>query len=448
MRVKIAVVFLGKPESVAGWPYAQIDCTERARWLLQSVKDAFPNIGFRDFVVNTSEEVGEISKVFSQPDFDGVLVWPLVSYHHVYSAEPFVTSGLPTILVNDLYGGDMLFLEAWDAAKREQATVVPISSSHMDDLIHVLRLIGVISSLKGRKILVVEESHRADDQSHFWRRSYEGYLSAVKKNLGIDVVVVRPQELLQYYQDADPVRAKKIATQWVTNALAADEPDRSEIDKAARLYLAMSHLLDKERADGITIDCLNLFYTGKLPAYPCLGFFQLNNDGGLGVCEADLEAAITQLVGQALTERPGFISDPVIDTASSQIIYAHCVSHNRPLGKRGPQVPYKIRTHAEDRKGASVQVFLPAGYPLTTVKLNILARKMVIHSAESIGNVEEDRACRTKLAARTHADRILKNWDFQTFGWHRVTFYGDFRRDFINLATLLGIEVIEEDQHS
>ena len=446
MKVKIAVIFLGKPEGAAGWPYAQVNCAARAECLLRPVKAALPEIEFRDFIVDTLEKGEEVRAITAQEDLDGILIWPLVSYHHSFSMKPFVTSGCPTILANDLYGGDLLFLEGWDAAKREQATVVPVSSSHMDDLIHALRLIGVISSLKGRKILVVEKSHRADDQSHFWRRSYEEYLSAVKENLGIEVVVVRPQELLQYYQDTDPVRAKKIATQWVTNALAADEPNRSEIDKAARLYLAMSHLLDREGADGITIDCLNLFYTGKLPAYPCLGFFQLNNDGGLGVCEADLEAAITQLIGQTLTERPGFISDPVIDTASSQIIYAHCVSHNRPLGKCGPQVPYKIRTHAEDRKGASVQVFLPAGYPLTTVKLNILARKMAIHSAESVGNVEEERACRTKLAARARVDRILKNWDFQTFGWHRVTFYGDFRKDFLDLATLLGVEAVEEDR--
>jgi len=32
------------------------------------------------------------------------------------------------------------------------------------------------------------------------------------------------------------------------------------------------------------------------------------------------------------------------------------------------------------------------------------------------------------------------------FGWHRVTFYGDWRRQAINLARLLGLKVIEEDK--
>ena len=39
--------------------------------------------------------------------------------------------------------------------------------------------------------------------------------------------------------------------------------------------------------------------------------------------------------------RPGFISDPVIDTSKRQIIYAHCVASNRAFGpdRRGQSVP-------------------------------------------------------------------------------------------------------------
>ena len=36
----------------------------------------------------------------------------------------------------------------------------------------------------------------------------------------------------------------------------------------------------------------------------------------------------------------------------------------------------------------------------------------------------------------------LHNW---RWGWHRVTFYGDYRKDVKNLATLMGFQVYEED---
>ncbi|RLI47848.1 MAG: hypothetical protein DRO73_10875 [Candidatus Thorarchaeota archaeon] len=446
MKSKLAVIFLGKPDGVAGWPYAQLNCSNRAEALLRPIRKAFPDVDFRESMVDSAETASCAAKMLTEQEIDGVVIWALASYHHDYSTEQLVSSGRPTILVSDLYGGDLLFLEVWDAAKRAKAPAIPISSSGTDELMHAINLMMVIHSLRDKKILVVEKSHRADDQSHFWRRSYDAYLKAAKERLGLDVLIIAPLELQDRYRSVDLAQAKRLAAQWTNDSLGIGDVDQVEIINAARLYLAMSDLIAREDAAGITIDCLELFYSGALPAYPCLGFFQLNSEGNLGVCEADLEATITQLLGQRLTGRPGFISDPVIDTGSSQIIYAHCVSHNCPLGRNGPCVPYKIRTHAEDRKGASVQVFLPPGYPLTTVKLNLLAGKLAIHSAESIGNVEEERACRTKLAAHAHTDQILRNWDFQTFGWHRVTFYGEFRSDFLDLASLLGLEVVEEDR--
>ena len=446
MKAKLAVIFLAKPAGVAGWPYVQSNCSERAQTLLEPIKEAFPDVDFKESMVDSAETASFAVEMLREEDLDGVLIWALVSYHHDYSVEQLVKSGKPTILVSDLYGGDLLFLEAWDAAKRAGAPAMPISSSGTDELIHAINLIRVIHSLHKKKILVVEKSHQADDQSHFWRRSYDAYLKAAKEHLGLDVVIIPPEELMQHYRGVDAAIANRIATKWIRNAIDASEPADEDIQRAACLYLAMAALLDEQKADGITIDCLDLFYDGILPAYPCLGFFQLNNDGALGICEADLEATITQLVGQTLTGRPGFVSDPVIDSANSQIIYAHCVCHNRPQADQGPSVPYKIRTHAEDGKGASVEVILPPDYPLTTIKVNILARKMAIHNAKSLGHVDEERACRTKLAASANAAQILKNWDFQTFGWHRVTFYGDFREEFLDLATLLGLKTIEEDR--
>ncbi len=68
---------------------------------------------------------------------------------------------------------------------------------------------------------------------------------------------------------------------------------------------------------------------------------------------------------------------------------------------------------------------------------------MVIHTGKTTRNVDEPKACRTKLAAKANAERILDNWGM---GWHRVTVYGDWRKQVMDLATLLGIEVFEEDK--
>jgi hypothetical protein len=90
----------------------------------------------------------------------------------------------------------------------------------------------------------------------------------------------------------------------------------------------------------------------------------------------------------ALTNgRPGYISDPVIDTSTNQIIYAHCVAANKPFGPDGPSNPYEILTHSEDRQGASVRSVLPAGYMTTTLEFAPDRKQILFHQAKSVDNI-------------------------------------------------------------
>ena len=59
-------------------------------------------------------------------------------------------------------------------------------------------------------------------------------------------------------------------------------------------------------------------------------------------------------------------------------------------------------------------------------------------------NVDDDRSCRTKLAAEVQGDvnKLLGQWD--RWGWHRVTFFGNHKRAVEQFATLLGLKMVEE----
>jgi hypothetical protein len=142
--------------------------------------------------------------------------------------------------------------------------------------------------------------------------------------------------------------------------------------------------------------------------------------------------------------RPGFISDPVIDTSKRQIIYAHCVAPNRMFGPAGETNPFRIMTHSEDRQGASVQSVLPLNYMTTSLELNNDTKEILMHQAVSLGNDPDDRACRTKLCAEPVGDieKLFTMWD--KWGWHRVTFYGDLKEPVLALAGETGWKVIEE----
>jgi hypothetical protein len=153
---------------------------------------------------------------------------------------------------------------------------------------------------------------------------------------------------------------------------------------------------------------------------------------------------MTMLVMGYLTGRPGYISDPVIDTSKNQIIYAHCVSTNKVYGPSGRANPYHIRSHSEDRKGAVVRSLMPLGEMTTTLEIDADKQQILFHQAKTVANIDEDKACRTKLAAEVKGDinKLFNFWD--TWGWHRVTFYGDLKKPVQHLAGLTGFEIIEE----
>ena len=148
---------------------------------------------------------------------------------------------------------------------------------------------------------------------------------------------------------------------------------------------------------------------------------------------------MTYLVG-----RPGFISDPVIDTSKNQIIYAHCVAPTKVYGPDGPANPFHIRDHSEDRKGAVVRSLHAAGRDDHHAEVRAArARKWCSTRARRVANIDDDKACRTKLAAEVKdIDKLLGEWD--RWGWHRVTFYGDYRRPVEALSALMGFSVTVE----
>ena len=126
--------------------------------------------------------------------------------------------------------------------------------------------------------------------------------------------------------------------------------------------------------------------------------------------------------------------------------------HLRPLrglepGRSGPQGktnPFEILTHSEDRQGASVRSLLPLGYMTTTVEFEPARKEILFHRGKAVANVPDDRACRTKLAVEPVGDieKLFTEWD--QWGWHRVTFYGDLKEPVFALADAMGWKVLEE----
>jgi len=263
--------------------------------------------------------------------------------------------------------------------------------------------------------------------------------------MGIKVVNVPFTELNDAWKAADRDETVAVADKWQKAARKVDGVSRETLETSAAMYLAQKAVMKKHGAVAITINCLGGFYGGHIHAYPCLGFHQLLNDGQIGACECDVRSTATMVALTTLTQgRPGYISDPVIDTSKRQIIYAHCVASNRAFGPKGEANKFDILTHSEDRQGASVRSLMPVGYMTTTALFDGSRKEILLHRAKTVDNDPDDRACRTKVCAEPVGDieKMFTMWD--QWGWHRVTYYGDIKDPVYALAEAAGWKVIEE----
>ena len=198
-------------------------------------------------------------------------------------------------------------------------------------------------------------------------------------------------EVNEAWKAADKDESRAVANRWRKNAAAVIDVSQETLDTSAAMYLAMKAVLKKHGANAITMNCLGGFYGGHIHAYPCLGFHELCNEALVGACECDVRSTATMLMMNAMTQgRPGYISDPVIDTSKRQIIYAHCVASNKAFGPQGQTNPFHILTHSEDRQGAGVRSILPLGYMTTTLEIDQGRKEILFHRGKAVANDPED----------------------------------------------------------
>ena len=154
---------------------------------------------------------------------------------------------------------------------------------------------------------------------------------------------------------------------------------------------------------------------------------------------------LSMLMARILTGRPGYVSDPALDTSKNQVVYAHCMATTKVFGPGSKSNPFRIRTlHNRDPRGACVQSFLPEGYMTTSFPTNFARKQLVVHQAKSAGNLGSERGCRTQLIGEVRGDigKLFAHW--ASFGWHRVTVYGDMKEPLIEFGKALGLKVVEE----
>jgi hypothetical protein len=427
-RPRIKVIYAYPDPGQPNWPNIGYDFEGKITEIKGKLGNALPFMDFEH--VSTMDGTAENGKklLADRDTYDGYLVY-LVGCLWGDLTETIASCGKPVILVDHLFAGSGEFLTSYARVKKQGYPVVGISSSDFADVVKALKCFQVMSSLRASTVLVV--GAEADP--------------AIREFYGTNALTIPFEEINKQYAGVSKDESGRLASEWIHQAEKVVEPTEEEIIKSAAMAIAMRKLMDDHEAQAVTINCLGGIYSGQMvEAYPCLGFMKLDDEGLVGACEADQRSTMTKLVMTYLVSRPGFISDPVIDTAKNQIIYSHCVAPTRVYGYYGPVNPFHIRSHSEDRRGACNRSLMPLGEMTTTLLFDHHRKQVIFHQGVTVENVDDDKACRNKLAVEVKGDihKLMEYWD--EWGWHRVTFFGDLKNEVFNYAALAGFKVIEE----
>ncbi len=471
MRIRIVFALHEPKQNRPDWPNQGFEFSPVMDKTVAELKKNCRDLEFISTMAAGEEQAKKIVEEDKAARVDGYIVYQLNCWNRV--VQTLAATGKPVLYADFQYGGSGGFLTYTAAYLRDKSPNVGfVASSNSKDLVDAVNCFGVLRkggtaaefADKTRR-LRIERTPKSGDLSckpdavstipaeECMRRMKQSRILAVRNQesgpaasiMEIPLEYVSFAEINEAWKAADKDESRTEAERWARSAQKIEGVSRETLEQSAAMYLGMKAVMKKHAANAITINCLGGFYGGHIHAYPCLGFHELNNEGLVGGCECDVRSAAVMVALSALTEgRPGYISDPVIDTSKRQIIYAHCVASNRVFGPKGPANPFQILTHSEDRQGASVRSIMPLGYMTTTIAIHPDRKQILFHQGKAVANDPDDRACRTKLAAEPAGDveKLFTHWD--QWGWHRVTCYGDLKQPIYALADILGWKVIEE----
>jgi len=315
--------------------------------------------------------------------------------------------------------------------------VVLLPTSDWTELDRVSALMRVAPRLRQTKILVIKGPMGTTAVKD---------AAQVKEKWGIECIPITVEQTLEAHQAVDLAEAEAEAEKyWIKPAKQIIEPTREEMVNSARLYLAIKKLMIEKGAQAVTSsECM-----GR-PAKGCFTFSKLNDIGLVGACEGDMDSTLTMIIFSHAFGIPGFITDPVFDTARNALIHFHCTCATKMDGPASDRLPFTVRTQTDSDKGVALDVEQRIGQPVTCAKF-INLDTMLISTGKIIEVTHDRLACRTQFVTEVgDARKMFLNWgggvlegDVMTL-LHRVVFYGNHMQSITDLGNLMGFKVVEE----
>ena len=432
--VKIYKVFIGRTGGIyLSRPTDEIDKFNR---YLANLEYKLGDVQFIGGDLLPPTEVDQIVPKLAEAD--GVLLFHLCGHGGdapLQAMGKIIDTGLPTVVFSQPFSGHgWMYFPQW---QKQGKKVFLLPSSDWGELDRAVGLMRVGPHMAKTRILVI--------------RGPQGTAAAcspeqVKTKLGTEMIPVSVEETLKAHEAVSLKDAEAEAQRyWLSKAKKVVEPTKEEVINSARFYLAVKNLMMEKGAQAVTSsNCM-----GE-PAKGCLTFSKLGDLGLVGACEGDMDSTLTMLMFGYAFGVPGFITDPVFDTASNALIHFHCTCSTKMAGPKSRRQPFTIRTQSDSERGVSLDVEMPLGQAVTCAKF-VNLDTMVLSTGEVFKVTHDELGCRTQFWTKVKDARsMFHNWGAGVIEGgvmtllHRVVFFGDHMQSMRDLGSLMGFRVVEE----
>jgi len=248
-----------------------------------------------------------------------------------------------------------------------------------------------------------------------WLISSRYDVSEVSRRLGIDLLNVPMEELLEEIAVAETQQTKSLTEDYETNITQV----RESLPVALQVYEALRALVGRHSLQGFTLRCFDLLTAVQNTG--CLALAKLNAGGIVAGCEGDVPAMLSMIIGRALTGMSGFQANPAhIDPETGEVLFAHCTIPFDMLEH------FELDTHFESGIGVGIRGYVREG-PVTVFKVSGDLTRYYVEEGELLRCQAAPGLCRTQMLLRLpQTDYFLTN----PIGNHHIIFLGHHRAVF------------------
>ena len=356
---------------------------------------------------------------------DGLLVVTLDRQQHTWpTVNKAIESTIPTVVFSPL--GTSFTTNTSKIARKDGAFIC--STDDFSQAAFGIKMIYAGAKLRETKYLVIKGNERKESEVN---------------HIGTKLHYIPANDFIHEYNS---IKSSKLLDQLAEELIgqATDMHGSSEQDvrNGIKSCFVAKNLLERERCDAITMDCLGALADKKI-SLPCISWSKMNDCGIPAACEADIGACVTHALIQYLFDRPGFQQDPVAETSKECLIGSHCSCPTKLNGFSSSPEPYEIVQH-HGLRDATAKTVWKKGQRITVADVILKNEQDKNEMIISTGTVVENKSIPPSggcvIAPMVKLDNVSDLLDYP--GFHQIFFYGDYKKELISYCQLYGIKSV------